>query len=76
MMEHPLIRPTFRVNRPSYSPTAGLWQKAGFLGKFLLSGQGPIATITEAQAFLRTSSDGAGAGRADALLARRCRLFG
>jgi choline dehydrogenase len=55
MMEHPLIRPTFRVKQPSYSPTEGIWQKAGFLAKFLLTGQGPIATITEAQAFLRTS---------------------
>jgi choline dehydrogenase len=55
MMEHPLIRPTFRVKRPSYSPTEGLWQKGGFLAKFLLTGQGPIATVTEAQAFLRTS---------------------
>ena len=56
MMEHPLIRPTFRVREPSYSPTEGIWQKAGFAAKFLLHGQGPIATLTEAQAFLRTSA--------------------
>lgn len=55
MMEHPLIRPTFRVKVPSYTPAGGLLQKAGFLAKFLLHGQGPIATVTEAQAFLRTA---------------------
>ena len=55
LMEHPLIRPTWRVNRPSYSPTGGPWQKAGFVARFLRSGQGPIATVTEALAFLRTS---------------------
>lgn len=55
MMEQPLIRPTFRVKQPSYSPTEGIWQKASFLAKFVFTGQGPIATITEAQAFLRTS---------------------
>jgi choline dehydrogenase len=55
MMEHPLVRPTFRVKRPSYSPSEGLLQKIGFLTKFLIHGQGPIATVTEAQAFLRTT---------------------
>jgi choline dehydrogenase len=55
MMEHPLIRMAYRVKEPSYSPTSGIWQKAGFLYKFLVSGQGPIATLTEALAFLRTS---------------------
>lgn len=55
LMEHPLVRPSFRVKRPSYSPAEGLWQKAGFAAKFLLRGQGPIATISEALAFVRTS---------------------
>jgi len=57
LTEHPLIRPTYRVNRPTYSPAGGLPQKLGFLAKFLRSGQGPIATVTEALAFLRTSPD-------------------
>jgi choline dehydrogenase len=55
MMEHPLVRVTFRVKRPSYSPTEGLWQKIGFAAKFALQRQGPISTITEALAFLKTS---------------------
>jgi choline dehydrogenase len=55
LMEHPLLRPSYRVKDPSYNPTEGIWQKAGFLAKFLLSGQGPIATPMEGQAFLRTS---------------------
>ena len=55
MMEHPLLRPGYRVKMPSYNPTEGIWQKARFLAKFLLTGQGPIATPTEGQAFLKTS---------------------
>src|SRR5207245_1261694 len=57
LMEHPLVRTAFRVSKPSYNPTEGLLQKAGFLAKFLLTGQGPIATPAEAQAFLRTSPE-------------------
>ncbi|WP_074173567.1 GMC family oxidoreductase [Caballeronia calidae] len=57
LMEHPLIRPTFRVKAPSYSPSHGIWQKGRFLAKYLSTGQGPIATLTEAQAFLRTSPE-------------------
>jgi choline dehydrogenase len=55
LMEHPLIRPTWRVKGPSYSPTSNLLRMAGFGAKFLLTGQGPLATITEAMGFLRTS---------------------
>ena len=55
LMEHPLIRPTWRVKGTSYSPTSNLLRMAGFGAKFLLTGQGPLATITEAMAFLRTS---------------------
>src|SRR5207237_109448 len=55
MMEHPLLRPSFRTKLPSYSPTGGIWQKLGFAAKFVMKGQGPLATITEALAFLRTS---------------------
>jgi choline dehydrogenase len=57
MMEHPLLRPGYRAKDLSYNPTGGLLQKVQFLAKFLFSGQGPIATPTEGQAFLRTSPD-------------------
>ncbi|KQP23457.1 hypothetical protein [Pseudorhodoferax sp. Leaf267] len=55
LMEHPLIRPTWRVKGSSYSPTTNPLRMAGFGAKFLLTGQGPLATITEARGFLRTS---------------------
>ncbi|HXX01095.1 MAG TPA: GMC family oxidoreductase N-terminal domain-containing protein [Candidatus Acidoferrales bacterium] len=55
LMEHPLIRPSWRVNKPSYSPTNNMLRMAGFGAKFLFTGQGPLATITEAMGFLRTS---------------------
>jgi choline dehydrogenase-like flavoprotein len=55
LMEHPLIRPTWRVKGTSYSPTSNMLRMAGFGAKFLLTGQGPLATITEAMGFLRTS---------------------
>ena len=57
LMEHPLIRPTWRVKRSSYSPTGNVLRMAGFGAKFLMTGQGPLATITEAMGFLRTSPD-------------------
>jgi choline dehydrogenase len=57
LMEHPLIRTAFRTNVETYCPSGGLWQKARFLAKFLLQGQGVIATPAEAQAFLRTSPE-------------------
>jgi len=55
LMEHPLIRPSWRAKRASYSPTGNILQMARFGAKFLLTGQGPLATITEAMGFLRTS---------------------
>lgn len=55
LAEHPLLRVSYKVNIPSFNPTEGFWQKAGFAWKFLRSGQGPIATPMEGQAFLRTS---------------------
>ena len=57
LMEHPLIRPTWRAKRSSYSPTSNLIRMAGFGAKYLTTGQGPLATITEAMGFLRTSPD-------------------
>lgn len=57
LMEHPLIRPSWRVKGASYSPTSNLLRMAGFGAKFLLTGQGPLATITEAMGFLKTSPE-------------------
>lgn len=55
LMEHPILRTALRVNIPSFNPTGGLWQKLGFLTKFLLQGQGPIASVVETQGFLRSA---------------------
>ncbi|MGE8163785.1 GMC family oxidoreductase [Paraburkholderia sp. NPDC080076] len=55
LMEHPLMRPSYRTKKPSYNPTHGIWQKAGFMAKFLFTRQGPIATPMEATAFLKTN---------------------
>jgi choline dehydrogenase len=57
LMEHPLIRPSWRVRKASYSPSGNMLRMAGFGAKFLFTGQGPLATITEAMAFLKTSPD-------------------
>ncbi|MEZ2352156.1 GMC family oxidoreductase [Caballeronia sp. RCC_10] len=57
LIEHPIIRPTFRTKMPTYNPTGGLLQKIGFMAKFAFSGQGPIATPMEANAFLKTSPE-------------------
>lgn len=57
LREHPLINLAYRTNIPSYNPTEGLLQKAGFLKKFLFEGQGPIASGFEAIGFLKTQAD-------------------
>lgn len=54
LMEHPLTTLTYRSKVRSYNPTGGLAQKIGFLAKLAFTGQGPLAAIIEAQAFLRT----------------------
>jgi len=55
LSEHPLVRLIYRAKAPTYNPTEGLGQKARFLAKFLVTGQGPLASIVEAQAFLKTT---------------------
>lgn len=55
LMEHPILRTALRVKIPSFNPTGGLVQKMSFLAKFLLQGQGPIASVVETQGFLRSS---------------------
>lgn len=57
LMEHPILRTALRVNIPSFNPTGGLLQKIGFLRKFLMQGQGPIASVVETQGFLRSAPD-------------------
>lgn len=56
LMEHPLMRPTFRSRNSSYSPTDSWLQKIRFATKFILTGQGPIATPFEGMAFVKTSA--------------------
>ncbi|WP_162003242.1 GMC family oxidoreductase [Microvirga tunisiensis] len=55
LMEHPILRTALRVNIPSFNPTGGLWQKVCFLTKFVLQGQGPIASVVETQGFVRSA---------------------
>jgi len=54
LMEHPLVRVVCRTHERSYNPAGGLLHKAGLLAKFLFAGEGPLACVVEAQAFLRT----------------------
>jgi choline dehydrogenase len=55
LIEHPLVRLVYRAKIPTYNLTEGIWQKARLLAKFLLTGEGPLASIVEAQAFIRTT---------------------
>jgi choline dehydrogenase len=57
LMEHALIRVVGRVDTPTYNPTGGLTHDAALLAKFLLTGQGPLASVVEAQGFLKTACD-------------------
>jgi choline dehydrogenase-like flavoprotein len=54
LMEHPLVRLLYRVNRPTYNLTGGLLQKGAFLARYLLNGQGPLSCYFESLAFLKT----------------------
>jgi choline dehydrogenase-like flavoprotein len=56
LVEHPVIRLIYRMNVPTYSLAGGLLQKTSLLAKYLLKGQGPLASAFEAMAFLRTSA--------------------
>jgi choline dehydrogenase-like flavoprotein len=55
LMEHPLVRLTFRTSVPTYNLTKGLLQKADFARQFLLTREGPLSNLFESVAFLRTS---------------------
>lgn len=57
LIEHPMVRLVYQTRIPTYNPTEGIFQKAGYLAKFLLTGQGPLASVVEAQAFLNTLSN-------------------
>jgi choline dehydrogenase-like flavoprotein len=57
LIEHPLVRLVYRTRGPTYNLTEGIVQKARFLAKFLFTRQGPLASIVEAQAFLKTSPE-------------------
>jgi len=55
LQEQPLISPLYRTRIPSYNLTNGLGQKVGYAAKYLFHGEGPIANLFEAAAFLRSS---------------------
>src|SRR6185437_3091351 len=55
LQEQPLISPLYRTRIPSYNLTNGLGQKVGYAAKYLFHGEGPIANLLEAAAFLRSS---------------------
>ncbi len=55
LMEHPLLRLTYRTRIASYSLTEGFRQKVGIAARFLRSGEGPIANLFESVAFLKSS---------------------
>jgi choline dehydrogenase len=57
LQEHPLVRVIYKSRIPSNNLTGGLRQKVKMAGQFALYRQGPIASVFEAQAFLRTTSD-------------------
>mgnify|MGYP001131331056 CR=1 FL=1 len=57
LREHPLVSFTYRMKEPTYNPTEGYLQKAQFLANYLFKGQGPISTVFEATAFLKTRPD-------------------
>lgn len=54
LREHPLVKLTYDTTIPTFNPTEGLFQKMKFGLDFLLKGEGPLANIFEAAAFLRS----------------------
>jgi choline dehydrogenase len=56
LMEHPMIRFTYRVNRPTYNITGGVRQKLQFLARYLCWGAGPLSMIVEALGFMKTTA--------------------
>ena len=57
LMEHPLVRLLYETKIPSYSPTGGWRQMAGFVAAFLCHRAGPISTPFEGIAFLKSKPD-------------------
>lgn len=57
LQDQPLISPRYRTKVPSYNLTDGLSQKIGYASEFLLRGEGPIANVFEAAAFLRSTPE-------------------
>jgi choline dehydrogenase-like flavoprotein len=57
LQEHPLVRLIYKSRVPSNNLTGGLFQKIKIAGQFVCGGQGPIASVFEAQAFLKTTPD-------------------
>ena len=57
LREHPICSFVFKMKAPTNNPTEGLKQKLRFLRDYLLRGQGPISTVFEATAFLKTRKD-------------------
>ena len=56
LMEHPVTTMTYEVNKPTYNSSGSLLASLGLLGKYLLKGQGPIASAFEANGFIRSSA--------------------
>lgn len=56
LRDHPLLKLVYRMRVPTSNPTEGWRQRLRFLAEFALRGEGPIANIFEAAAFLRTSA--------------------
>jgi choline dehydrogenase len=57
LLEHPLVRLLYKSRIPSHNPTGGLLQKLRIAGRFVMHRQGPIATLFEAVAFLKSSAE-------------------
>jgi choline dehydrogenase len=54
LLEHPLLKLTYRMRVPTFNLTEGLTQKLAIAMKFLRFREGPISNIFEAAAFLKT----------------------
>ena len=55
LREHPGLNLTYRMNVPAYYQTDGLLQKIQVAKDYLCKAQGPLSSVFEALAFLRTS---------------------
>jgi choline dehydrogenase len=57
LQEHPLVRLVYKSRVPSNNLTGEVLQKIKIAGQFARGRQGPIASVFEAQAFLKTMPD-------------------